>query len=439
MTEGNEPDSGYFSKSELYFSEKYSGFEEIYNGDKTSTIIYVAIKGLKKFTIKGLKKEFREDPFYIAQLRKEFEIGYLLDSVYVARYYAFEEIEGYGPCLVREWIDGKTLSKIIKEEKINENQLRSVIPQICDGLDYLHRQGVIFGDLKPSNIMISHQGNHVKLIDFGFSDSAAFNSLKIPGGTKEFASPEQTGESNYEVNFKSDVYSLGKIFRLIPGVEKGRRKRLIKRMLSFDPSERPDLEEIKNSFSKNKGNGGKFLLFFSVSFLSLIMLGFIFIFRPSLNSEENTSEGPETLQKVSPQNERAIENEVEENIEIGPNIPVENGKPNERIKDEGAINNDKDKEKTESEDLNDEIKTDDSPKRKDVHPVEIITYRHAMILARENYATKGNEWKQITREEMDVWIKELIKDDPAMLSLCQEASERALTEIEGKMKKDSSN
>jgi serine/threonine protein kinase len=70
-----------------------------------------------------------------------------------------------------------------------------IIEQICDGLEYTHRQGIVHRDLKPSNIMLL-KGERVKITDFGISKAvgAASSPLTQAGillGTPSYMSPEQ--------------------------------------------------------------------------------------------------------------------------------------------------------------------------------------------------------------------------------------------------------
>ena len=61
-----------------------------------------------------------------------------------------------------------------------------------DALEYIHGKQTAHRDLKPSNIMITRNGQHVKLIDFGLSDTDDYAVYKQPAGTEGYISPEQT-------------------------------------------------------------------------------------------------------------------------------------------------------------------------------------------------------------------------------------------------------
>ena len=250
-----EEDSGYFQKTDFNFNDTFDHFETIYSGVKSPSVIYRAVKGFKRFTIKGLKPGYQNDPFYISQLRKEFEIGYLLDHPNIARYYSFEEIEGKGYCIIREWIDGTPLDNYIKSNKPKDaKKILELLDNLCDGLQYLHNRQIIHGDLKPSNILITNEGEHLKIIDFGFSDSPVYANLKIPGGTLGFSSPEQKKETDFNIGYKSDLYSLGKIIESLNFNKSRKLKHLLKRLLSEDPIERPELREIRSTLKKTENH-----------------------------------------------------------------------------------------------------------------------------------------------------------------------------------------
>lgn len=116
--------------------------------------------------------------------------------------------------LVMEYINGLTLDDRLQQlpgRRLPQPEALRVIYQLCDVLDYLHRQTppVIFRDLKPGNIMLTPQGE-VKLIDFGiarfFKPGKAQDTVNL--GTPGYCAPEQHGGSG-QTDVRSDVYSLG--------------------------------------------------------------------------------------------------------------------------------------------------------------------------------------------------------------------------------------
>lgn len=196
--------SGIITPQEAHSSEQFSDLQPI--PCKGYNILGKAKQYGRWWMLKGLKPAYRQQEIYRNLLRKEFDILISLQHPNIVSATSFVETPCMGHCIVMEWIEGRTLGDFIKETDCGE-QLLPVIFQILDALQYIHAKQIVHRDLKPSNIMISYNGNHVKLIDFGLSDADSYAILKQPAGTPGFISPEQA--STRQADIRNDIYSLG--------------------------------------------------------------------------------------------------------------------------------------------------------------------------------------------------------------------------------------
>ncbi|XP_065096182.1 myosin light chain kinase, smooth muscle [Paramisgurnus dabryanus] len=123
--------------------------------------------------------------------------------------------------MVLEMISGGELFERIVDEdfELTEREVIKYMLQIIDGVQFIHKQGIVHLDLKPENIMcINKTGSKIKLIDFGLArrleDSG---TLKVLFGTPEFVAPEVI---NYEViSYPTDMWSIGVIcYILVSGL-----------------------------------------------------------------------------------------------------------------------------------------------------------------------------------------------------------------------------
>ena len=161
----------------------------------------------KWFVLKGLKPEFSSSPIYRNLLDKEFELGMMLSHPNIVTIYGKEYDAIAGDCIVMECIDGVTLADFLKT-KPSSSIMMKVIGEILSAMSYFHGLQVLHRDIKPSNILVTRNGNNVKIIDFGSSDTDSHAILKQPAGTARYAAPEQV-EGNVALDNRADIYSFG--------------------------------------------------------------------------------------------------------------------------------------------------------------------------------------------------------------------------------------
>jgi eukaryotic-like serine/threonine-protein kinase len=137
--------------------------------------------------------------------------------------YAVDDSAGV-PIISMEFIAGESLSKAVGPGPVATELLLSIARQIASGMAAAHAEGIVHGDLKPENVMVTGEGL-VKVLDFGLArrlrrgrpvrtDETAELGIAEVGdglfGTPRYLSPEQVrGEP---ATHASDVFSLGILF-----------------------------------------------------------------------------------------------------------------------------------------------------------------------------------------------------------------------------------
>ena len=162
------------------------------------------------YLLKGLSPEHRGDEMYRQSLSKEFDIMMRLQHPAVVQAVSLEPVEELGTCIVMEWVEGSTLKKWL-EGKTTRDERQHAAGQLIDALAHIHSHGIAHRDIKPSNIMITGNGNNVKIIDFGLADTDVHATLKHPAGTEQYMAPEQATTSKPDA--RNDIYSLGLVLR----------------------------------------------------------------------------------------------------------------------------------------------------------------------------------------------------------------------------------
>jgi serine/threonine protein kinase len=142
----------------------------------------------------------------LALARQEAEILASIDHPHIVDLYDADEYEGYFFQVV-EYVDGNSLAYMIESEnKLPITVVLRLMIDVADALDYVHNLGIIHGDVKPANIVVSSTGTPM-LMDFtlsGVVGNDAFRDIVL--GTPPYISPE--GWSHIQEK-RSDLWALG--------------------------------------------------------------------------------------------------------------------------------------------------------------------------------------------------------------------------------------
>ena len=118
------------------------------------------------------------------------------------------------PFIAMEYIEGNTISGVIRgREDVPLDRKLLLMEQLCDGLSYAHRAGIVHRDIKPANLMLDGRGT-LKILDFGIAriGHAAATGMTQAGtlmGTLNYMSPEQmTGRP---VDHRTDIFAVGAV------------------------------------------------------------------------------------------------------------------------------------------------------------------------------------------------------------------------------------
>lgn len=200
-----------FVKADIPFNETaFTDIQEIYSSSSGYNRLFRCHRYGKLHVLKTLQPLYKETAFCEQALQKEFNIGYQLEHPHICRTLGWERTTALGHCILLEYIDGMTLKDFMQQGKLTQPLAVKIITELCSALQYIHSKQIVHRDLKPGNILITYNGNNVKLIDFSLSDCDDYDVLKLPAGTRYYLAPE-TLQPETTLDLRADIYSLGVI------------------------------------------------------------------------------------------------------------------------------------------------------------------------------------------------------------------------------------
>lgn len=175
----------------------------------------------REVALKFISSTLPDDNRAKKQLFREAQAVAMLEHPNICAVHGIEEI-GEHCFIIMQYIQGESLSHLIRKDSLKPEQILPVARQIVEALAAAHAHGILHRDIKPANIVINPDGQ-IKVLDFGLAkfiqeknklDKTGFeiSHASYPGlilGTIAYMSPEQLRAER--LDFRSDIFSLGTV------------------------------------------------------------------------------------------------------------------------------------------------------------------------------------------------------------------------------------
>lgn len=179
--------------------------------------------------VKRLKEEYRAKPLYLDAFDKEFEVGVGLRHPSLPEYREFHR-----DYIIMDYIDGDTLAGMIKRKDswlTEEKNIVTMLRELVDVVDYLHRHNVVHCDIKPDNIMITANTRNLVLIDFDKSYTYALGDTS--GHPAKYGlTTEEKGR--VAIDFRGIGMIVEKLKSTVPGFKLRSYRQFVKACRSAD-------------------------------------------------------------------------------------------------------------------------------------------------------------------------------------------------------------
>jgi len=184
-------------------------------------------------------------PARLEQFRREAEALAKIAHPAIVRIYEIVFSEASAPYIVMEHCEGRPLAALLEHGALPPAQVVSIVRQAAEGLHSAHLCGVVHGDVKPENLVLSDAGT-VKILDFGIaqlSDARRELGAGVVLGTPYYMSPEQA--RGLSIDARSDIYSLGiTAFQMLAGRRPFEARSKVDVMLMQAKAPLPPLREL---------------------------------------------------------------------------------------------------------------------------------------------------------------------------------------------------
>jgi len=193
----------------------------------------------------------------MARFEAERQALALMDHPNIARVLDAGATDAGRPYFVMELVRGISITDFCRDHSLSDVECVRLFLPVCRAIESAHQKWIIHRDLKPSNVLVTLDAGipHPMVIDFGvakatnqrLTEKTLFTQFATVIGTPAYMSPEQAGFSRFDVDTRSDIYSLGVLlYELLTGTTPFPEERLcragwdeMQRILLHEEPDRP--------------------------------------------------------------------------------------------------------------------------------------------------------------------------------------------------------
>jgi serine/threonine protein kinase len=264
---GSQNTEAYLNDYERALPRHYKLIRLLGRGGMAEVFLALDERLNRSVAIKFLNSEFRRDPERMRRFLGEARAASALNHPNILIIHDIGENEGV-QYIVSEYVQGDTLTALIRRRELSMNEAINVTTQIASALSASHRAGIVHRDIKPDNIMVRRDGS-VKVLDFGLAKETGENLYGATGfeaqtlegvatspglilGTPQYMSPEQA--RGQRLDARTDIFSLGIIlYELVSGEPPfpgGSMVDVIAAILGKDPRKISEIVEVPEGLEK---------------------------------------------------------------------------------------------------------------------------------------------------------------------------------------------
>ncbi|HTL51423.1 MAG TPA: protein kinase, partial [Planctomycetota bacterium] len=178
----------------------------------------------RKVALKVLPKELASNREFIKRFLAEARVTGKLSHPNIVVAYDIDSSQGLW-FMAMEYLEGESIGARLKRgDPIPWRDALTMVKQVCKGLAYAHKSGIVHRDIKPDNLFLDKASGEAKILDMGLSKNlhaSENSSLTQAGmilGTPNYLAPEQA-ENGINVDARADIYSLGTtLYHMLTGV-----------------------------------------------------------------------------------------------------------------------------------------------------------------------------------------------------------------------------